>query len=659
MSSLTARAPVLVVHLPGPPVSPLLRPLIVLLGTYVALSALLRLLLWTQFGMGQVAAAELPAILALGAVNDLVESLYLFAPLALYLALAPPHWHRRRGGARLLFAAAALMLFGMLFLAAMEYFFFEEFDARFNLVAVDYLIYPTEVIGDIRAEYPVASLSLALAAAALLLLWGLRGRLLPAAQRESPWLPVRLSRLLLPYAALLAAAILWWPADRIERFHNGVANELSANGPAHFFAAFRTNHIDYHAFYRSGDPLRLRELLARDLLRGGGQFTNLAAGDLTRRFEARADGLGKLNVVLLSEESLGAEFVGAYGDRRGLTPEFDALARQGILFRQAYATGTRTVRGLEAFSASFPPIPSESIVKRPGNQDIATWGKVMARLGYHTSFLYGGYGAFDNMNAYFGGNGFALSDRSDILQPGFANVWGVSDDDLFRHAIGYFDARAREGRPFFSIVMSTSNHKPYTFPQGIEGIKPQGGGRSAGVRYADHALGAFFREARRHAWFEHTVFVIAADHGARVYGKADIPLYSYEIPVLILAPSKLAPREVDTRLSQIDIAPTVLGLLGLPYEAPFFGEDVLHWPQDQPRTLLMNHNHNVAALRGEQLCILGLHDAAHCERYRRLPGRPGPETTRLEAAPLDAELVDLATAYYQTAYDQFQGRRYR
>jgi phosphoglycerol transferase MdoB-like AlkP superfamily enzyme len=283
----------------------------------------------------------------------------------------------------------------------------------------------------------------------------------------------------------------------------------------------------------------------------------------------------------------------------------------------------------------------------------------MAQLGYHTSFLYGGFGVFDNMNAYFGGNGFALSDRSDILHPRFANIWGVSDEDLFAHAIDYFDARAKEGKPFFSIVMSTSNHKPYTFPGGVPGVQAAGGGRLAGVRYADHAIGEFFREARRHAWFENTLFIVAADHGARVYGKADLPLYSYEIPMLMLAPGKLAAREVQTPASQVDVAPTVLGLLGLPYEAPFFGEDVLHWPAGQPRTLLFNHNHDVAALRDGKLCVLGLHARTGCETYERLPGKPGPETTRFTRVPDDAGLIDLATAYYQTAYDLFQSGQYR
>lgn len=641
------------------PPSPLgrYRPLAALLPVYLALSALLRLFLWWRFGLDNgVHAIRVPAILALGLVNDAVEALYLFLPLSLYLALVPSRFHAGSGGRRLMAAGVWLLLFGLLYVCAMEYFFFEEFDARFNLVAVDYLIYPTEVIGDIRDEYPVGPLSAVIAAIAALLTWRLWPRLRPTADTAT-----RRQRLAVfaAHLALMGAAIGFWHADTLSLFGNRSANELADNGPANFFSAFRTNEIDYDTFYRTGDPQAMLQTLAADLGRGGGEFTDLPGGDLNRSFPVREGGLGKMNVVLLSEEAFGAEFVGAYGDARGLTPEFDKLAAQGMLFTRAFATGTRTVRGLEAFSASFPPVPSESILKRPGNEDIATWGKVMQALGYQTSFVYGGYGAFDNMNYYFGQNGFALSDRAEIDQPRFANVWGVSDEDLFHHAVQYFDQRSAEGKPFFSIVMSTSNHKPYTFPEGVQGVPARGGGRKAGVRYADHAIGEFMREAATRPWFKNTVFVIAADHGARVYGKAQIPLNTYEIPILIYAPGRVAAQKIDTPMSQIDVAPTVLGMLGLAYQAPFFGQDVLRWPEGEPRTLLFNHNHEVAALRGDSLCILGLRRSANCVSYQREPGPAEPGNTRFSRVADDAELIDLATAYYQTAYGLYREHRYR
>ena len=637
------------------------RSLTLLALSYLCSSAALRLALWFLFGLpAGIGVPGLLAILAAGAVNDAVEALYLFVPLSLYLWLVSARFNSSRPGVALMALGSYATLFGMLYLAALEYFFFEEFDSRFNLVAVDYLIYPTEVIGNIEETYPVGPISAAIAGVAAGLFWWLWPRLRP--QADTLTRGAR-TRIFLAHLLLVALAIAFYATDTLARFENRVARELANNGPSSFFAAFRTNQIAYTDFYRTGERAQLRKLLRADLARGGGEFVQ--PGEVTRRFPARAEGFGKLNIVLISEESLGAEFVGAYGDERALTPEFDALTQQGLLFTQAYATGTRTVRGLEAFSASFPPIPSESVVKRPGNEIITSWGEVLNGLGYHSSFLYGGFGAFDNMNAYFGANGYALSDRADIKDVKFANVWGVSDEDLFMHAIRYYDERVKEGKPFYSIIMSTSNHKPFTFPEGIPGVKPKGGGREAGTRYADYAIGQFFREAQKHGWYGNTVFIVVADHGARVYGAAEIPLFSYEIPLLVIAPGHLAPGRMDTPTSQIDIMPTVLGLLGLGYEGPFFGQDVLHWPAGEPRTLLFNHNHNVAlfragnagASREGELTILGLQRSVKTERYRRGPGAARRDNDHFTPMATDEAMADLATAYYQTGYEVYQGQR--
>lgn len=623
-------------------------PVAVFGGFYLAASFLLRLLLWWKFGRpAGVWALQLPEIAVAGAVNDLVILLPLSLPLTLLLALLPDRLSGRPWSRPLFAVFFGAWIFAALYLAAAEYVFFDEFDSRFNLVAVDYLIYPHEVLANIWDSYPVVPVLLAAAALTLLLC-----RLARPALSEALAAPAGVrARILLPSLQLLLFALTaaGWSTDTLAVSGNRVARELSANGVSSFFRAFRTNDLNYPDFYRMVERPRAFELVRGELARGEGSFAR-DGEDLTRAFPGDPAGLGAMNVVVIVEESLGAGYVGAYGDGRGLTPSFDRLGREGLLFRNAFATGTRTVRGLEAITLSFPPIPSESVLKRPGSERLVSWGEVMNRLGYRSSFLYGGYGLFDNMNAFFRGNGFAVSDRSDIPDPLFANIWGVSDEDLFRHALTWFDKEAATGRPFFSVVMTTSNHRPYTFPAGIPGVPPEGGGRRAGVRYADHALGRFFAEAPRHPWFGKTLFVVVADHDARVYGRAEVPVEHYRVPLLLYAPGRLKPGEVDTPASQMDIAPTVLALLGLPYEAPFYGQDVLAADPAAPRDILLNHNHDVALLRGEKMAVLGLNRQGRTFRYR-------PRVDALAPAPDDPRLLDLAAAYYQTAFDLFRGRR--
>jgi phosphoglycerol transferase MdoB-like AlkP superfamily enzyme len=622
------------------------------LGLFCAcLGLATRLVLWAKFGIAaDVPAADLPLILLAGLLNDAAAGLYLLAPFVLYLFLVPGRWYGSRANRVLMATGSVLTICGMAYVAAAEFYFFEEFDARFNLVAFDYLRYPVEVFTDIWQAYPVVKALLATIVLAAALTWALRHRLLPAGATSSS-LRQRVAPFAL-HATALAAVIAWYPTDALSWSSNRVENELLQNGYSSFFRAVQTNEIDYHAFYATRDPAENLKLLAHALEAGGGRFTRLSEGRLDRSFPARPDGLGRLNVVVVSSESFGAKFSRLYGSGRDLTPNFDAYAQRGIWFANTYASGTRTVRGLEALTASIPPIPTVSILRRPGNDGIATWGRVMRDLGYDTSFLYGGYGYFDNMNAFYAGNGFEVLDRDAIGNVRFENMWGVADEDLFDLALRHCSELHARGKPFFSIVMTTSNHKPYTFRAGLEnlGIPEQGGGRRAGVKYADYALGYFLREAEKQPWFDDTIFVVVADHGARVYGKAEIPLHTYEIPLMIYAPKHLAPRRVDTLMTQIDVAPTVLGLLGLPYRAPFFGQDVLH-TSEASRVALFSHDHDVAIYRNGRVAVMGLDGAVHDFEYDRANERFTP------SAP-DAELDALGIAYFQTASELFESHRY-
>jgi phosphoglycerol transferase MdoB-like AlkP superfamily enzyme len=626
------------------------RPLLFISLVYLGISFLLRLILWKIFGpAAQVGWGDVFTILAAGILNDYVALIFLNIPGVLYLTFMPDKAARSKTHRGVFALLVFLSIFGMLYLAGVEFFFFQEFDARFNLVAVDYLIYPHEVLINIWESYPVVIIMLVDALLAGLILAGIWPMLARAFSGETKIT----SRLvfLAGYLVLLIPALLM-STDSLDRSGNRVANELSHNGVSSLFRAFHTNHLDYDAYYRIMDHDKAFAL-ARQELADNGTFVSPDPENLNRTHPADPDGLGRMNVVVIVEESFSGSFCGVFGNTKNLTPRFDRLCARGLLFTNAYASGTRTVRGLEAISTSFPPIPSEAIVKRPGNEGMAGWGRIMNKNGYHSSFLYGGFGTFDNMNAFFSGNGFAISDRMNIENPGFTNIWGVSDGDLFSHALKYYDARNEENRPFFSIIMTTSNHRPYTFPKDIPGIPSEGGGREAGVRYADHALGEFLEQAESHAWFDNTLFVIVADHCARVYGRAEVPVATYHIPLLFYAPGKIPPSNLAWPIGQIDIAPTVLAALGLPYTAPFYGHDIFDQSRDPEKNpLFLNHNHDVAMMVGDTMAVLGLHRSARLFHYDRSNNTQTP----LEGDP---DTFDRAAAIYQTAYELFREHAYR
>lgn len=615
---------------------------------YLIIAVLLRLTLWLFFGMGSgVAVWDLPAIIALGFCSDLLTLTYITAPFVILLSIWPQRRRTTKFGTIASSAFFFCLIYALIYLCAAEFFFFDEFNSRFNLVAVDYLFYPHEVFVNIWESYPVVWFLIATFILSSFIFRLMRPWLTGPKQVELPmasraWLPAFQVLVLLPL-------ILRSGTDEILFFNNRISNEIANNGISGFFRALRTEELDYNTFYRTIPLGQAFRIVRQELQNSGVKPLAESEFDLQHTYPASA-GLGKMNVIIVSEESFGAGFIGTYGDKRGLSPKFDNLATQGLLFENAFATGTRTVRGLEAITASFPPIPSESIIRRPGSDHISNWGSVMNKLGYHSSFVYGGFSMFDDMQKFYAGNGFEVVDRMDIKEQTFSNIWGVCDHDLFRHASKYYDQISASGQPFFSIIMTTSNHKPYTFPDGIPGVPAKGGGRDAGIKYADYALDEFLRDAKGHSWFENTLFVVVADHDARVFGRAQVPVERYRIPLLLYAPGKILPRRDPTLISQIDILPTVMGILGLEFSGPFYGENVLLNP-NRRRPILLNHNHDVALYNGERLVVLGLNKSSQTYRYDVRNG----EQTPIEA---DQDLLDLATAYYQTAFELFSKGRY-
>ncbi len=251
--------------------------------------ALPRIWLWWQFGLSAgIGPGALPLIALGGLLNDFVVTLYLLTPLALYSALLPDSLVPARVPTGCCWRlAAGSPLFALVFLAVAEFYFFQEFDARFNLVAFDYLAYPTEVAGDVWAEYPVTLAVLTAAAFATAGLWWIRRRS-GAAAATGTRARNRLAVLAL-YAAVLAIAAAYWPTDRLSLSGNRVANELVQNGLSSFMRAATTNEIDYHANYASADPRENLALVdAANWRAGGGEFTRLADGRLDRAFPAPA-----------------------------------------------------------------------------------------------------------------------------------------------------------------------------------------------------------------------------------------------------------------------------------------------------------------------------------------------------------------------------------
>jgi phosphoglycerol transferase MdoB-like AlkP superfamily enzyme len=196
------------------------------------------------------------------------------------------------------------------------------------------------------------------------------------------------------------------------------------------------------------------------------------------------------------------------------------------------------------------------------------------------------------MNGFFSGNGYDVIDQTSTpsAEIGFVNAWGMSDEDLYTQAIKAADASSRQGTPFFLHVMTTSNHRPYTYPENRIDIA-SGSNREGAVKYTDWAIGDFLSRAKEKPWFEDTVFVFVADHTAGSAGKTALPLERYHIPLLIYSPANIQPGKVDKIASQIDLGPTLLSMLNMEYVSNFFGKNILDMTTRQERALIANYQH--------------------------------------------------------------------
>jgi phosphoglycerol transferase MdoB-like AlkP superfamily enzyme len=617
-------------------------------AVFLAASFLTRLALLLATGSGVPASMGAWLYLfGIGLGYDLLTFLYLGTPLLLLLWLLPRRWLARRPGSAVVGAACLLLLFVILFVAAAEWTFWEEFQSRFNFIAVDYLVYTTEVIGNIRQSYPVGWILAAIGGIGLASF--VATRRWRAVRHDSAHFGART----LVAAAWLAAAVLgtWLVTGEMkDRTGNTYVNELAGNGIYQFFAAYRSASLDYDRFYRSVPLDEAFAQVRRSLATPDATFD----GDtgIARRIHNAAPER-RLNVVLISVESLSAEYSGTYGRTPSLTPDLDALDRDSLVFDNLYASGTRTVRGLEALALSVPPTPGESIVKREHNQGLFSLATVFNAKGYVSQFLYGGYGAFDNMNAFFGSNGYEVHDRTEIPDKAIhhENIWGVADEDLYTMALGLFDRDHAAGKPFFAHIMTTSNHRPYTFPEG-RGPWPQGKRESA-VAYTDWAIGDFLRRARAKPWFKDTVFVITADHCASSAGIAALPVFRYHIPMWIYSPGNIAPGRFDALMGQVDIAPTLLGLLGMDYDSQFYGIDVF---QQRPGRAYVGTYQLLGYLAGDKLVQLAPHRKVDTVRPAWAGDQQQPPLPEDPALSLQA-ISDYQTAAYRFTHGLMRAQR--
>ncbi len=584
------------------PVYPFIRHSLLLLAILTTSRLLLSLWQWPRIASPE----RLLTVMGYGLRFDvIVISLLWFLP-ALLLWLLPGNpliAGLIRGVSRLwLYLSTLLVLFLELATPA----FIDQYDTRPNRLFFEYLETPVEVLRTSLLEYPWH-------AALALLVMVLFGRYLW--RRQADWFaglePMPLWLRLLGLPLLTGLLLIGGRSSFDHRPANAstaaftsdqLVNKLGLNSVyTVLYAAYDLRNEDRNDGRYGHLPVeQVISIIRRESLIPAQAFVDDPFSTWHRQQPARSY-TGR-NLVIILQESLGAEFSNKLGGI-GVTPEWDALMEQGLWFSHLYATGTRSARGIEAVIAGFPPSASRSVLKLGlAQQRFVTLASILRDAGYDTTFIYGGESHFDNMAGFFLANGFnRVIDQNDYPNPVFRATWGVSDEDLYARLDA--ELQTQSDRPRFILAFTSSNHSPFEFPDGrIELVDADKNTVNNAVRYADYALGQFFRTARGREYFDNSYFLIVADHDTRVFGASLVPINKFHIPGLILGPD-VPQREYGRPASQIDLAPTLLSLLGIESEHPLIGHDLLTIPEDYPGRALMQYGNNHAYLQGDRVVI--------------------------------------------------------
>lgn len=539
--------------------------------------------------------------------------------------------------------------------AISEYFFWNEFGVRFNFIAVDYLVYTNEVIGNIMQSYPVIPLFSVLYVTAGIVTYFIVRK----SKNYLEEIPTFLEKLKITgvYFTFFAIALFAIPnLSNKENSNNIFANELQANGIYKFYQAFMNSELDYFKFYKTIPNDQAYALLHNQIPGSQNEST-------LRDIKSNSSEIHK-NVVLITIESYSAEFMEMYGNESKITPFLDSLATKSLVFSNLYAVGNRTVRGLEAVTLCLPPTAGESVVKREDNKNKFSTGSVFKQKGYNVKYLYGGDAYFDNMQDFFGGNGYEIVDKK-TFQPNeitFQNIWGVCDEDMYNKAIKVMNSEFKQNKPFFNHIMTVSNHRPFTYPNGKIDIPGDAKSRDGGVKYTDFAMRKFFKLAKKQPWFTNTVFVIIADHCASSAGKTELPVDKYRIPAMIYSPGFVQPSHLNLLMSQIDIMPTVFGMLNFNYKSKFFGQDVLK-ADYKPRALIATYQ-NLGLIKDNILTIISPKQEVKQLQLSLLPNpKVGSEFQLFyDQKPIAVPRKDLENetiSYYQTASEMLKNKKYQ
>ncbi len=535
-------------------------------------------------------------------MDTIVASIFLTIPLII-LTLSPTTIAKLANTFLRIYFLIVFITIIFIDIATFE--FFAEYDVRPDFKFVEFLAYPKEVFNMLIAGYklPLIVAFMTIFIFSLLFLKKSKNSFIdiikiPWKKRVIWFLP-----LLIVLFIGIRSSFGHRPANLSDAMYstNRIVNEITKNSLYSISYAIYANKKYESKVLNMYGSMDIQEALYRVASQLGINGNNINSSSIFSRLEKTHFPTHKdKNLVIFLQESIGYQFVTPQ-----IMPNLLKLKNEGIWFENLYSNGTRSIRGIAGVTSGFLAVPGKGVVKRNKSQsNFFTFASILKPLGYHTMFLYGGEARFDNMRSWFLGNGFdEIIEQKDYKNPIFVATWGVSDEDLVNKANKRFNELYAQKKPFAALMFSSSNHTPFEIPTNRITLvdKEKKYSVKNAIKYADFAIGKFFKDAKKLPYYKDTIFVVVADHNIRVYGDDIVPINMFHIPALILG-KNIKPQIYTSLASQPDILATALDLLGKDFKYPILGNSI--FSDNKQNINFMKFNENYALRVDDKVAIL-------------------------------------------------------
>lgn len=626
------------------------------------------LLAYNQEMLGSTSTADLVEAFSNGLRFDLRLIVYISVPLVLGMLIPWLMNQRRALVAWLTFSAAISILLGII-----ELDFYREFHQRLNSLVFQYLNEdPATVLSMIWHGFPVVTLLSAWLGCSMLMWWlfsvaerKTRAYALPDRRYSYVTQGIAFSICLVICVVAARGTLRQGPPLRwgdAYTTHSMFANHLGLNPVLSLYNAAKTTFSAHRDnIWKATLPAEQAQDITRDLvLTAHDQLLDADSAAIRRMFSPLADTqLPVRNVVVVLMESFAGRYTGALGSMDQITPEFDQLSKEGLLFTRFFSNGTHTHQGMFASMACFPNLPAfEYLMQTPeGGNQFSGLPQLLSARQFQDAYVYNGDFAWDNQQGFFSNQGMThFVGRNDYVNPVVSDpTWGVSDQDMFDRSIVELN-QLEDDKPFYALLQTLSNHTPYALPDVLP-IEPVTGHGSldlhlTAMRYSDWALGEFFKQAKQQPWYKDTLFVVLGDHGFGAPEQmTEMDLYRFHVPMLLLAPGiqEQFGTHNATVASQVDMVPTIMGRLGDDVQHQCWGRDVLSLAADDPGFAIIKpsgSDQTVALIKGDRILIQPKDVNARVWTYQL-----GTDPQSAPATPHtdDTHWLQQLNAYIQTA----------